>query len=87
MIYTEHMRADPAYRERLRACGLDTVDKVLARVDGRVAAWSRTTDTLYVPGAGGTPGFYVKRHFFPNWIKRLRGTFRGTFFGMHRGQA
>jgi hypothetical protein len=42
---------------------------------------------LYVPGTQGTPGFYVKRYFFPTWVKRLRGTLRGTFFGMHRGQA
>jgi hypothetical protein len=87
MIQTEQMRIDPAYRERLRACGLDSVAKVLARVEGRLAAWSRTTDTLYIPAADGAPGFYVKRHFFPNWTKRLRGTLRGTFFGMHRGQA
>jgi hypothetical protein len=87
MLSTEHMRTDPAYGERLRACGLDTVSRVLARVEGRVAAWSRTTDTLYVASADGTPGFYVKRYVFPNWMKRLRGTLRGTFFGMHRGQA
>ncbi len=86
-MYTEHMRIDPAYWERLRACDLDSVAKILARTDGRVAAWSRTTDTLHVPGADDTPGFYVKRHFFSRWINRLRGTFRGTFFGMHRGQA
>lgn len=87
MIHTEHMRTDPAYRDRLRACGLDTVEKVLARVEGRITAWSRTTDTLYIPGAEGEPGFYVKRHYFPTWVKRLRGALRGTFFGMHRGQA
>jgi hypothetical protein len=87
MIHTEQMHCDPAYRERLRACGLDTVGAVLARVDGRVAAWSRTTDTLYVPGVDGAPGYYVKRHYFPRWKNRLRGTFRGTFFGMHRGHA
>jgi hypothetical protein len=87
MFSTEHMRTDPAYSERLHACGLDTVGRVLARVEGCVAAWSRTTDTLFVSGADGTPGFYVKRYFFPNWTKRLRGTLRGTFFGMHRGQA
>ncbi len=86
MLEVNHMRSDPAYRERLAACGLDTVRGVLERVEGRVAAWSRTTDTLYVSGPGDTPGFYVKRHFFPTWIKRLRGTFRGTFFGMQRGQ-
>ncbi len=86
MFCRAQMRTDPAYAERLRACGLDTVEKVLARVDGRIAAWSRTTDTLFVPGCDG-PGFYVKRHFFPTWSKRWRGTLRGTFFGMHRGQA
>ena len=86
MVYTEHMRSDPAYRERLRACGLDSVRNVLARVEGRVAAWSRTTDTLYVPGADGGPGFYVKRHYFPHWSNRLRGTLRGRFFGQHKGQ-
>ncbi len=87
MIYTEQMHCDPAYRERLRACGLDTVAAVLSRVEGRIAAWSRTTDTLYVPGGDGAPGYYVKRHYFPRWKNRLRGTFRGTFFGMHRGHA
>jgi len=87
MMGTETMRSDPAYRERLRACGLVSGARILRRVDGRVSAWSRTTDTLYVPGTQGTPGFYVKRYFFPTWVKRLRGTLRGTFFGMHRGQA
>lgn len=81
------MRVDPAYRERLRACGLVTVGDVLSRVEGRVAAWSRTTDTLHVPSPDGGPGFYIKRHFYPTWSKRVRGMFRGTFFGMHRGQA
>jgi len=87
VLSTEQMRIDPVYRERLRAAGLDTVARVLQRVEGRVAAWSRTTDTLFVPGGDGMPGFYIKRHFFPTWTKRLRGTFRGTFFGMNRGQA
>lgn len=86
MLVTEHIRTDPAYRARLRAVGLDRVDHILARVDGRVVAWSRTTDTLFVPGPDGTPGFYVKRHFFPRWANRLRGALRGTFFGRHRGQ-
>ncbi len=86
MIVTQHIWIDPAYRERLRACGLDSVARVLRLVDGRVAAWSRTTDTLYVPAPDGHPGFYVKRYFFPDWTKRLRGAFRGTFFGRHRGQ-
>ena len=59
MFCHEQMRTDPAYADRLRACGLDTVEKVLARVDGRIAAWSRTTDSLFVPGCDGAPGFYV----------------------------
>jgi hypothetical protein len=87
VICTEHIHIDPAYRERLRACGLDTVPRVLARVEGRVAAWSRSTDTLFVPGPAGTPGFYIKRHLFATWGRRLRGTFRGTFFGLDRGAA
>lgn len=86
MIVTEHIRIDPAYRERLAASGLDRVRSVLERVAGRVAAWSRTTDTLYVPGNDDLPGWYIKRHFHRGWIKRLRGTFRGTFFGAHRAQ-
>ena len=87
MICTEHMRVDPAYRQRLRACGLDSVSAVLGRIDGRVAAWSRTTDTLYVAAPGGEPGYYVKRHYFLRWKNRIRGMLRGTYFGMHRGQA
>jgi hypothetical protein len=87
MIRHDHIRMDPAYRARLRDCGLDTVERVLSRVEGRVAAWSRTTDTLLVAGPDGVPGYYIKRHFFPTWSKRLRGTFRGTFLGKHRGHA
>jgi hypothetical protein len=87
MICTERMHVDPAYRERLRACGLDSVSHILAQTTGRISAWSRTTDTIYVPGPAGCPGFYVKRHFFPTWSKRLRGALRGTFFGEHRGES
>ena len=86
-VFTEHMHSDPAYRSRLRACRLDTVGKVLACIDGRITAWSRTTDTLFVPGPDAAPGFYVKRYTFPTWRQRLRGAFRGTFFGLPRGQA
>ncbi len=78
---------DPAYRERLAACGLDNAREVLVRVTGRIAAWSRTTDTLHVPAPNGSPGFYVKRHYFPRWRNRWRGAMRGTFFGRHRGRA
>ncbi len=87
MLHTDHMRIDPAYREALRAAGLDRVAHVLGRTDGRVAAWSRTTETLYVPGPGDRPGFYVKRYYYRAWDKRLRGALRGTFVGPHRGLA
>jgi hypothetical protein len=81
------MHVDPAYREALQACGLDSVQAVLRRLSGRVVAWSRTTDTLHVNGPGRTPGFFVKRYHYTPWRKRVRGFFRGTFFGEHRGRA
>lgn len=87
MPFRDHLRIDPAYRDLLRAVSLDSVSAVLERVEGRVAAWSRTTDTLYVPGPTPGQGYYVKRYFYPRWRNRIRGMFRGTFFGMHRGQA
>jgi hypothetical protein len=85
-MHTDHIRTDPAYSEALRACGLDRVEAVLTRLHGRVAAWSRTTDTLYVPGPDGGPGFYLKRYYYRRWRNRVRGMFRGTFFGTHRGE-
>jgi hypothetical protein len=87
MLHTDHIRIDPAYREGLRACALNRVEDVLTRTAGRVAAWSRTTDTVHVVGVDGDPGFYVKRYYYATWRRRLRGTLRGTFFGVHRGQA
>jgi hypothetical protein len=87
VLSDDQIHVDPAYREALRACGLLRVEAILRRVDGRIAAWSRSTDTLHVPGPAGQPGFYLKRYYYPTLRKRLRGTFRGTFFGLHRGQA
>jgi len=87
MINTDHIRIDPAYSEILRASGLASVQGVLDRTDGRVAAWSRSTETLHVPGVDGAPGFFIKRYYYPTWRKRMRGAFRGAFFGAHRGQA
>jgi len=81
------LRVDAAYAELLSAVGLARVEDVLRRTDGRVAAWSRTTDTVHVPGTGATPGFYVKRYYYPRWRNRLRGMLRGTLFGQHRGLA
>lgn len=87
MLCSDHMRIDPAYAAALRACGLDSVEAVLTRTSGRVAAWSRSTETLYVPGPQDAPGFFVKRYYYPGWGQRLRGALRGTFFGRHRGWA
>ncbi|HMQ17253.1 MAG TPA: lipopolysaccharide kinase InaA family protein [Phycisphaerae bacterium] len=83
----DQMWIDPAYRDALREIGLDSVDAALARVDGDVAAWSRTTDTLRVSGGSGRVGFYLKRYRYPRWSSRLRGVLRGTFFGPHRAAA
>jgi hypothetical protein len=87
MLYTDHIYVDCAYRQALHACGVERVESVLTRAAGRVAAWSRTTDTLYLANPQGGPGLYIKRYYYPTWRKRLRGTLRGTFFGLHRGQA
>lgn len=80
------MHIDRPYREALRQAGLDRVDAVLAQVGGTVAAWSRTTDTVFIATPGGA-GFYLKRYYYPRWRNRLRTMLRGTLFGRHRGAA
>ena len=40
------MHVDAPFREVLGAAGLDTVARVLACEGDRLAAWSRTTDTV-----------------------------------------
>lgn len=87
MIFRDTAHIDPPYRDALAAGGLDKVGRVLDQLKGRVAAWSRTTITLHVPGHDGGPGFYLKRYRYPRWRHRVRGAFRGTFFGLHRGRA
>lgn len=87
MIAWDLLRIDPAFRGRLRAYQLDSVSKLLAQTEGRVAAWSRTTETLHIPSRDHLPGFYLKRYYFPQWSKRFRAALRGTFFGLHRGHA
>ncbi|MBK9127820.1 MAG: hypothetical protein IPM13_08460 [Phycisphaerales bacterium] len=87
MLAWDTMRIDPAYRERLRSAGLDSMSRVLARVDGVVAAWSRSTETLQIPGSGSDPGLFLKRVYVPRWSSRWRGALRGTLVGLHRGHA
>jgi tRNA A-37 threonylcarbamoyl transferase component Bud32 len=55
-------------------------------VGDRLAAWSRTTDTIQVFLHGGASVF-IKRYHYPRWKNRLKGTFRGTFFGYSRVRA
>jgi hypothetical protein len=86
MLYRDHIYVAPPYRDLLHACGLASVAAVLDRVDGQVAAWSRTTDTLRVACPAGGPGLFLKRYRYPTWRHRFRGTFRGTFFRHHRGR-
>ncbi len=80
------IRIAPPYRERLRSAGLDTVERVLNRVDGQIIAWSRTTDSMRIAHPAAGPGFYVKRYFFPRWRQRLRGMLRGTFLGADKAR-
>lgn len=88
MIGTQHIWIDPAYVDLLRELGLASVEPILAFAGGRVCAWSRTTDTVHVPPAqANRPGVYLKRYYYPRWKNRLRGVFRGTFFGQHRAEA
>lgn len=87
MLTTAHIKMLPAYEDVLSRCGLSRVEDVLYRTDGQVVAWSRTTESVFIPCAGNEAGFYVKRYFYPTWKKRVRGTFRGTLFGVHRGKA
>ena len=87
MLVTDRIRIDSAYRQALAACQLHQVGQVLERVEGRIVAWSRTTDTLYVESPGSLVGFCVKRYFYPRLRHRLRGVLRGTLFGWHRAAA
>ncbi len=86
MIATNHLWIEMPYRESLRAAGLARVSDILAYTGGRVVAWSRTTDTTFVPHGGEGCGFFVKRYLFPTWRSRWRSALRGTFLGRHRAE-
>lgn len=87
MLDIDHIQIDPAYADRLRAVGLDRVDRILNWTEGRICAWSRSTDTMHIPAGDGLPGFYLKRYRFLDWNRRIRCTFRGSFFGEPRAAA
>ncbi len=85
-IYQDTLYIDPAYAETLSWAELDTVQRVLDCRGDRLAAWSRTTDTIQVHLDGGSSVF-VKRYHYPRWSNRLKGALRGTFFGASRVRA
>lgn len=84
---TESIQIDPPYREQLQRAKLDSVVSVLARVGERLAAWSRTSDTIVVRIEDGASSVYVKRYHYPRWRQRLRGLLRGTFFQASRARS
>lgn len=86
MIATYQLWTEAPYRESLRAVGLARMSEILAYTGGRVVAWSRTTDTTFVPSGTDGSGFFLKRYLFPTWRSRWRGALRGTFVGRHRAE-
>lgn len=79
----DHMHIDPAYAETMAKAGLNAVQPVLRCVGDRLAAWSRSTDTIEVFLPDGASVF-IKRYHYPRWGNRVKGMFRGTFFGRSR---
>lgn len=87
MLVTDHMTMDRAYRERLISAKLDSVDGVLNCVGDKLAAWSRTSDTIRVDLNGGLTSLFVKRYHYPRFKQRLRGMFRGTLLMASRAKS
>lgn len=87
LIHGDHIVTDRTFAARLNAAGLERVDDILSAVHDAVVAWSRSSETVYIPGTDGTPGFYLKKYLYQSWRKRIRGFFRGTFLGVNRARA
>jgi len=84
------MYTDPAYRHELSRAGLNDTEAVLRCIGDRLAAWSRTTDTVQVHlkrNATWTGSVFVKRYHYPSWKHRLKGMFRGTFLFRSRARS
>jgi hypothetical protein len=86
LLTLDHMVSDKPYRRRLADAGLATVKQVLVCQGDRVAAWSRTSDTVEVQGDSADTSLYVKRFHYPTWRHRLRWMFAGAFFGPSRAR-
>lgn len=87
MLARDYMHIDPPFRTPLAAARLDDVSAVLSCMGDRLAAWSRSSDTIacQLPQSGAS--IYIKRYHYPRWGQRLRGMFRGTFFKANRAQS
>ncbi|HKQ48659.1 MAG TPA: lipopolysaccharide kinase InaA family protein [Phycisphaerae bacterium] len=80
MISTDYMVIDPPFRDPLARATLDNVGAVLRCEGDRLAAWSRTTDTIFYRLPGSETGVFIKRYHYPRWKQRIEGMMRGTFF-------
>ncbi|HVP11999.1 MAG TPA: lipopolysaccharide kinase InaA family protein [Phycisphaerae bacterium] len=78
---------DTPFRYQLQRARLDSVTNVLACVGDRLAAWSRTSDTIWCDLPFASSSVFLKRYHYPRWNHRLRGTFRGTFFSASRARS
>lgn len=78
---------DPPFRELLAQARLDTVSRVLACMGDRLAAWSRTSDTVFVRPPGSMCSVFVKRYYYPRWSQRVKGMLRGTFLMASRARS
>ncbi len=90
--YHDAMHVDPRFEAVLADAGLDTVSDVLRCSGDRLAAWSRTTDTINVGCSTDENGrwrgeLFVKRYYYPGWKRRIKAMLRGTFLGRSRARA
>lgn len=86
MLTRDCMVVDPPFAPRLAQSRLDSVARVLACRGDRLAAWSRTSDAVRVDLPDERHALYVKRYHYPRWKQRLKGMFRGLFFGASRAR-
>lgn len=87
MFVSERIVIDAPFRDQLQRASLDSVRAVLACMGDRLAAWSRTSDTILVFLPGDASSVYIKRYHYPRWRQRFRGMLRGTFFGVSRARS
>jgi tRNA A-37 threonylcarbamoyl transferase component Bud32 len=87
MFMSDRLFIDPPFRDLLHGAGLESVPAVLACVGDRLAAWSRTSDAVFVDLPDHFSGVYLKRYHYPRWRQRIRAMLRGTFFQASRARS